>query len=94
MSSRLERAFVSSVSYMILLSVSAPEPLAKGIVGLVLGVTIPPGLGAVTPPSLPFDADPDGDDSDHELHFLPNFFLSPLTARFSDFLGEDGTRFP
>ena len=62
---------------------------------VVTPVTIPPGLGAVTPASLPLEAEPDGDnESDRELHFLPNFFLSPLAARFSDFLGEGGTRFP
>jgi len=41
---------------------------------------IPPGLGAVTPPLLPLDAEPDGDnESVRELHFRPNFkfFLSP-----------------
>ena len=60
---------------------------------IVTPITTLPGLGAVIPLSLPLDVEPDGDkDSDHELDFLPKFFLSPLAACFPGFLGEGSMR--
>ena len=70
-------------------------PLCLPAPRVIIPAVLAPLAGTEGPPSLPLDAEPDGDNNpDLELQLRPNFFLSPLTERLSAFLGDGGTRFP